>query len=134
MCGAVELSRGCRLGQYELLAPIGAGGMGEAWKARDTRLGRDVALKFLPELFAGDPDRLARFQREAQVLASLNHPNSSVTSSRGCSISATRASRSRTCSADGLTVPRPWCRRGAGFSPARQPRESRSSPPSSRVG
>jgi len=71
----MPLSAGARLGSYEFLAPLGSGGMGEVWRARDTRLARDVALKMLPELFAGDPDRLARFQREAQVLASLNHPN-----------------------------------------------------------
>jgi Tol biopolymer transport system component len=69
------LSPGTRLGSYEIVAPIGAGGMGEVYRARDTRLGRDVALKVLPELFAADTDRLARFKREAQVLASLNHPN-----------------------------------------------------------
>src|SRR5262245_37909564 len=68
-------SPGTRLGPYEILSPIGSGGMGEVWKARDTTLGREVALKFLPESFAADPDRLARFQREAIVLASLNHPN-----------------------------------------------------------
>jgi eukaryotic-like serine/threonine-protein kinase len=64
-----------RLGPYEILAPIGAGGMGEVYRARDTKLGRDVALKVLPESFARDPERMARFEREAQVLASLNHPN-----------------------------------------------------------
>ena len=66
---------GSRLGPYEVLTHIGSGGMGEVWRARDTKLARDVALKFLPESFAGDSDRLARFEREAQVLASLNHPN-----------------------------------------------------------
>jgi len=71
----MSISPGTRLGAYEVLALIGAGGMGEVYRARDTKLGRDVALKILPELFASDPDRLARFQREAQVLASLNHPN-----------------------------------------------------------
>src|SRR5215472_15577161 len=60
---------------YEILAPIGAGGMGEVYRARDTKLKRDVALKVLPEVFARDPERMARFQREAEVLASLNHPN-----------------------------------------------------------
>ena len=60
---------------YEILAPIGAGGMGEVYRARDTKLKRDVALKVLPEVFDSDPERLARFQREAEVLASLNHPN-----------------------------------------------------------
>jgi serine/threonine-protein kinase len=63
------------LGVYEILASIGAGGMGEVYRARDTKLGRDVALKVLPEPFAGDPERMARFEREAQVLASLNHLN-----------------------------------------------------------
>jgi serine/threonine-protein kinase len=71
----MDLSPGTRLGPYEILAAIGAGGMGEVYRARDTKLGRDVAIKILPELFTADPDRLARFQREAQVLASLNHPN-----------------------------------------------------------
>src|SRR6478752_6636250 len=66
---------GTRLGPYEILSPLGAGGMGEVYRARDTKLNRDVALKVLPEAFALDPDRLARFKREAQVLASLNHPN-----------------------------------------------------------
>jgi serine/threonine protein kinase len=64
-----------RLGPYDILSPLGAGGMGEVYRARDTKLNRDVALKVLPDSFANDPDRLARFQREAQVLASLNHPN-----------------------------------------------------------
>jgi eukaryotic-like serine/threonine-protein kinase len=71
----VALTIGSRLGAYQILATIGAGGMGEVYRARDTRLNRDVALKVLPKLFALDPDRLARFKREAQVLASLNHPN-----------------------------------------------------------
>src|SRR3972149_1744972 len=66
---------GTRLGPYEILGPLGAGGMGEVYRARDGNLNRDVALKILPEAFAADPDRLARFRREAQVLASLNHPN-----------------------------------------------------------
>jgi Tol biopolymer transport system component len=69
------LQSGMRLGPYEILGPLGAGGMGEVYRARDARLNRDVAVKILPELFAADADRLARFQREAQVLASLNHPN-----------------------------------------------------------
>jgi serine/threonine protein kinase/Tol biopolymer transport system component len=71
----MALSPGTRLGAYEIIALIGAGGMGEVYRARDTRLNRDVALKVLPELFAADPDRLARFNREAHVLASLNHSN-----------------------------------------------------------
>jgi len=69
------LNSGTRLGPYEVTAPLGAGGMGEVYRARDTKLGRDVALKVLPAAFASDADRMARFQREAQVLASLNHPN-----------------------------------------------------------
>ena len=69
------LNIGTRLGSYEVLAAIGSGGMGEVYRERDTKLNREVALKVLPELFAFDPDRLARFKREAQVLASLNHPN-----------------------------------------------------------
>ena len=71
----MPLSPGARLGVYEVTAKIGEGGMGEVYRAGDTKLNRDVALKVLPDLFASDPDRLARFQREAQVLASLNHPN-----------------------------------------------------------
>src|SRR5687768_6968690 len=71
----MTLAPGTRLGAYEIIALIGAGGMGEVYRARDTRLNRDVALKVLPELFAADSDRLARFKREAQLLASLNHPN-----------------------------------------------------------
>ena len=71
----MSIPAGTRLGVYEFVAPIGAGGMGEVYRGRDTRLGRDVALKILPDAFARDPDRLARFAREAQVLASLNHPH-----------------------------------------------------------
>ncbi len=71
----MSLNPGMRLGPYQVMAPIGAGGMGEVYRARDTKLNRDVALKVLPDLFADDSERLARFQREAQVLASLNHPN-----------------------------------------------------------
>ena len=71
----MALSAGTRLGPYEILDAIGAGGMGEVYRARDSRLGRDVALKVLPEAFARDPDRMVRFEREAKVLAALNHPN-----------------------------------------------------------
>ena len=71
----MSLSAGTRLGPYEVIAPLGTGGMGEVYRVRDTTLNRDVAIKVLPESFSNDPDRLARFQREAQVLASLNHPN-----------------------------------------------------------
>src|SRR6266508_1589638 len=71
----MPLASGSRLGPYEILSALGAGGMGEVWKARDGRLGREVAIKVLPEAFAADAERLARFRREAHVLASLNHPH-----------------------------------------------------------
>ena len=71
----MALTVGSRLAHYDVTALIGEGGMGQVYQATDTKLGRQVALKILPEAFAQDPDRLARFQREAQVLASLNHPN-----------------------------------------------------------
>ena len=71
----MTLSAGSRLGSYEIQARLGAGGMGEVYRARDTTLGRDVAIKILPDSFAADADRLARFRREAQILASLNHPH-----------------------------------------------------------
>ena len=66
---------GTRLGPYEILAKVGEGGMGAVYRARDTKLDRDVAIKILPEAFAHDAERLARFTREAKVLASLNHPH-----------------------------------------------------------
>jgi serine/threonine protein kinase len=71
----MALTPGTRLGPYEIHSALGTGGMGEVYRARDTRLQREVAIKVLPEPFALDADRLARFRREAQVLASLNHPN-----------------------------------------------------------
>jgi serine/threonine-protein kinase len=71
----MALTPGSRVGAYEITAPIGAGGMGEVYRARDTRLDRDVALKIIPETFASDPDRLMRFEREAKTLATLNHPH-----------------------------------------------------------
>ncbi len=71
----MPLASGSRLGPYEIVSPLGSGGMGVVYRARDTKLNREVALKVLPDLFARDPERLARFQREAEVLASLNHPN-----------------------------------------------------------
>jgi eukaryotic-like serine/threonine-protein kinase len=71
----MSLSAGYQLGSYEVVSLLGAGGMGEVYRARDTNLGRDVALKVLPDAFARDPERLGRFRREAQVLASLNHPH-----------------------------------------------------------
>ena len=66
---------GKRIAHYSIIEKIGAGGMGEVYRARDSKLNRDVALKLLPEIFSSDPQRMGRFQREAQVLASLNHPN-----------------------------------------------------------
>ncbi len=66
---------GTNLAHYRITAALGAGGMGEVWRATDEKLGRDVALRVLPQEFAADPDRMARFEREAKVLASLNHPN-----------------------------------------------------------
>ena len=71
----MALTRGTRLGPYESTAQIGEGGMGQVYRARDTKLNREVALKVLPDSLANDADRLARFTREAQTLASLNHPN-----------------------------------------------------------
>ena len=71
----MSLTPGTRLGPYEIIAPLDAGGMGEVYRAKDTKLNRDVEIKVLPESFALDEDRVARFTREAQVLASLNHPN-----------------------------------------------------------
>src|ERR1700730_15931580 len=71
----MPLPVGTRFGLYEILSPLGGGGMGEVYRARDTKLGRDVALKILPESFTHDPERIARFRREAQLLAALNHPH-----------------------------------------------------------
>src|SRR5262245_2901296 len=71
----MPLTLGARLGHYTIERSLGAGGMGEVYRARDTRLNRDVAIKSLPDLFADDPERITRFEREARVLAALNHPN-----------------------------------------------------------
>ena len=71
----MPLEAGTQLGPYEIVSAIGDGGMCEVWQAHDTKLDRDVALKVLPEAFTSDPDRLAHFEREAKILASLNHPN-----------------------------------------------------------
>src|ERR1700719_70651 len=71
----MTIAAGSKLGAYEITGAIGAGGMGEVYQAHDTKLGRDVAIKVLPEAFAHDPERLSRFQREAKMLAALNHPN-----------------------------------------------------------
>src|SRR5688572_14144069 len=74
----MNLAPGTRIGPYEIVSMVGAGGMGEVYRAHDARLGRDVALKILPTVFASDPDRLARFDREARSLATLNHPHIAV--------------------------------------------------------
>ena len=71
----MTLASGSRLGPYEIVASLGAGGMGEVFRAKDNRLGRDVAIKVLPKELASDPDRLARFEREARAVAALSHPN-----------------------------------------------------------
>src|SRR6185503_16439522 len=71
----MALSPGTRIGPYEILALLGAGGMGEVYRARDARLGRDVAVKVLPSAYAADPDRMRRFEQEARAAAALNHPN-----------------------------------------------------------
>src|SRR3954471_4612891 len=71
----MALAPGTRLGVFEVVSLLGEGGMGQVYRAKDTRLKRDVALKILPDAFAADPDRVARFQREAELLATLNHPN-----------------------------------------------------------
>src|SRR6266849_3763810 len=71
----MTLVAGTKAGPYEILAPLGAGGMGEVYRAHDTRLGREIALKILPESFARETDRLHRFEQEARAVAALNHPN-----------------------------------------------------------
>ena len=71
----MPLKQGTKLGPYEVVSAIGAGGMGDVYRARDTRLGRDVALKVLSESFTRDPERLRRFEQEARAVAALNHPN-----------------------------------------------------------
>ena len=70
----MSLTVGEKLGSYEILSPLGAGGMGEVYRARDSQLGREVAIKVLPEEFTDHPQKLARFEREARLLAALNHP------------------------------------------------------------
>ena len=85
----MALSRGTQLGSYEVLDPLGAGGMGEVYRARDVKLKRDVAIKVLPEQFSRDNERLARFRREAQVLAALNHPNIAAVYGREESVETT---------------------------------------------
>src|SRR6266850_1675367 len=74
----MSLNPGSRLGPYEVISAIGAGGMGEVYRATDTNLGRQVAIKILPDAFAQNPERVARFEREAKTLASLSHPNIAI--------------------------------------------------------
>src|SRR5688572_10383929 len=74
----MPLVPGARLGPYTIVAPLGTGGMGEVYRAHDASLERDVAIKILPDTFAHDPERLARFEREAKTLAALNHPNIAI--------------------------------------------------------
>ena len=105
----MPLLPGTTLGPYEVTAKIGEGGMGEVYRARDTKLDRDVALKVLPQAFTDDPDRLARFEREAKVLASLNHPSSSFPHALRRRLSAGRGGCSDACLA------------GSGEGPGRRP-------------
>ena len=107
----MPLEPGTTLGPYSITVKIGEGGMGEVYRARDTKLDRDVALKVLPQAFTEDPDRLARFEREAKVLASLNHPGTFWLVQRavwakkslvgvGCAMWFTRSTRCNTGSSD----------------------------------
>jgi eukaryotic-like serine/threonine-protein kinase len=100
----MSLDAGTRVGPYDVVAPLGAGGMGEVYRARDARLKRDVALKILPASVGDDPDRLARFECEAQALAALNHPNiaaiygfeeAQATPARACALSSSNWSRAK---------------------------------------
>ena len=113
------MGAGRQLGVYQVQALIGAGGMGEVYRARDTKLERDVAMKFLPRAFMSDPERLARFEREARMLAALNHPN----------IGAIYGTRE--CRRHPVSRPRAGRRRNAGgearYRPARVPRSRTSS-------
>jgi serine/threonine protein kinase len=102
----MSLAPGVRLGPYEILTVIGAGGMGEVYRARDTRLNRDVAVKILPDVFAADADRVARFQHEAQVLASLNHSSIAQIHGREEAPSSTTGQVSRGCSYWSLSIGR----------------------------
>ena len=127
----MSLSAGTHLGPYEILARIGAGGMGEVYRARDNRLKRDVALKVLPEAIARDTQRMARFERQAQLLASLNHPNIAALygvedsgGGRALVMGWSKARRSPSASAAGRSRSRRRCP-----SPGRSPRRSTTSRP-----
>ena len=129
----MTLVSGSRLGPYEILSPIGAGGMGEVYRARDPRLGRDVAIKVLPASFSTDADRLRRFEQEARAAGILNHPNitaSSISASdEGASYIVRRScSRGRRCGSAGPAA----CRPGKAIDNAGQSRTG--SPPRTRKG
>jgi serine/threonine protein kinase len=97
----MPLTPGIRLGSFEIVASIGAGGMGEVYRARDSKLKRDVAIKILPEAFARDAERVSRFEREAEVLASLNHANIAT-------VHDFEQSAGRHCLVMELSTARPW--------------------------
>ena len=124
----MPLSPGTKLGVYEVTAKIGAGGMGEVYRAHDTSLDRDVAIKVLPDAFATDPERLARFEREAKVLASLNHSNIAAIygleksgDTRALASSSSKGRRCRRCSPPPphLACGHPLPRRGRGTKESR---------------
>jgi serine/threonine protein kinase len=101
----MALSAGSRLGSYEVLALLGAGGMGEVYRARDTKLGRDVAIKIVSDGFSHDPERVARFEREAHMLAAMNHPH--IAAIYGLEESSDRSSWSWS-SSTARRWPKPW--------------------------
>ena len=104
----MPLTTGSRLGSYEILGLLGVGGMGEVYRARDTKLNRDVALKVLPELFAAGPERLARFKREAQVLAALNQCQENLWGAIPIALQVTRGTTTSLPTARSLALrPRP---------------------------
>src|SRR5438105_10026741 len=108
----MALAAGTRLGPYEIIAPIGAGGMGEVYRARDTRLGREVAVKVLPSRLAGNADALARFEREATTVAALSHPNilaiHDIGAERGIAFSVTELLDGQTLRDRLARTPLPW--------------------------
>ena len=122
----MAIPSGTKLGSYQITGAIGAGGMGEVYRAHDTKLGRDVAIKVLPEAFAHDPERLSRFQREAKMLAALNHPNIAtiygLEQSGGTSYLVMELVPGRNAGGTNQARRRDSCRRSAGRSPGRWPR------------
>ena len=108
----MALAAGTKLGPYEILSPLGAGGMGEVYRARDTRLDRDVAIKVLPEHLAKDPQALARFEREAKAVAALSHPNIlalyDVGTEQGVSFAVTELLEGETLRSRLVRGPFPW--------------------------